>query len=285
MHWIVLVVVVALVAFFLFSRSKGKHSLPSAEPPKGALSPPLGRDPEPRKGAVALSTFDANKDWLKARWIAIDQRHESGDDSGIPKWYFDEATERQIERIKSEGFELPMPSVSKGQASDIIGLFEPPEESDTEVLKFFKISTKNLNQTMARAEFDRLMADPEKAEAWQKRSADAEQKETLRFYGVPVPRGLTHAAAVKLIDEREDSLREEGSQLPDEWESLSSIISEFADIGTCAAYDIKRPGASVVRAAVDALRKGGKSLKDIDHDIGLVAEKIVEMQPEIKRRS
>ena len=73
----------------------------------------------------------------------------------FPQWFFEPATERQLVRLEREG--LKGITLTKGQASDLIGLSEPPDDADNEVLKFFGAPLAE-NQTMARAGARELLA-------------------------------------------------------------------------------------------------------------------------------
>jgi hypothetical protein len=201
-----------------------------------------------------------------------------------PKWYSEPVTERQLERISKEGIELSTNALTKGRASDIIGLFEPPEEQDVDTLKFFKIPLAGMSQTRARVEVRKLMSDPKNVEAWRNKPPDQLQRECLKFYGIAIPKGLSGAGASQLIAQREAALGADGSPLPDEWEAFSSIITELSDRETCEVYRIKKPPLSVLRSAVDALRKEGRAMADLEGDLDLVAAKIIQMKPELERQ-
>src|SRR5687767_12600157 len=112
------------------------------------------------KAESSPAVFNEHKEWLSSRWSEAKRQLEAGDLKSFPSWYFDEVTERQAELLASKGINLPDGPVSKGQASDLIGLFFPVDEEDKAVLKFFKVPTKGLNQTTARAEAVKLLADP-----------------------------------------------------------------------------------------------------------------------------
>ena len=72
--------------------------------------------------------------WLKERWDRVQHEKDSGVLRTVSQWYFDEATERQLSRLKRIGLKLNTEQITKGQASDIIGLFEPLEQRDAAIL-------------------------------------------------------------------------------------------------------------------------------------------------------
>lgn len=230
---------------------------------------------------ASVAAIDEHKAWLSSRWSEAKRQLEAGDLKSFPSWYFDEVTERQARLLASKGINLPDGPVSKGQASDLIGLFFPVEEEDKAVLKFFKVSTKGLNQTTARAEVATLQADPENAAAWNQRPADPVQKEFYRFFGVKVPGGLTYSAADEYIAKYQETL--DTHQL-DDWDSYESILDELMDKDTRDSYDIKKPSVAAIRAAIEALRQSGMSLSDLEDDLEIVTQKLIELQPELEKK-
>lgn len=222
--------------------------------------------------------FNEHKEWLSSRWSEAKRQLESGDLKFFPSWYFHEVTERQSRFLTDKGISLSG-QLSKGQASDIIGLFFPVEDDDKKFLKFFNVPTKGLNQTTARAEVAKLQADPEKAAAWKRRPVEPIQKEFYRFFGIKVPAGLTHADAEDFIDKHEQTL---ASQQRDEWDSYRSILDELSDKEACEDYGIKKPSLAAVRTAIDELRQSGVSLGELQGDLDIVVQKLIELKPELE---
>jgi hypothetical protein len=109
-----------------------------------------------RSGIEKLTTsegqkvIDDNIDWLKKRWDRIQEEKDSGLLRTVERWYFDEATESQLSRIKSIGLNLGTVKITKGSASDIIGLYEPPEKKHIGILKWHNIPIERMNETKAR---------------------------------------------------------------------------------------------------------------------------------------
>lgn len=156
----------------------------------------------------------------------------------------------------------------------------PIDEGDKEELRFFKIPIKGLNKTTARAEVVKLQADPERAAAWDQRPAEAIQKEFYKFFGVKVPRGLTYSAADIYIGKHQLTL---DSQQLSNWSSYQSILNELLDKDTRDSYYIKKPSVATIRAAIAALRQSGVSLSKLEGDLEIVAQKLIELQPELER--
>lgn len=269
------VVVVVLALYFIISgNKKGKargHTV-SSQPPR--------KPTQLSEAEASVAVFNEHKAWLTSRWTEANRHNATGDKTTFPSWFFDVATEKQLKLLREEGITLSGGQLSKGQASDVIGLFFPVEEEDKEVLKFFKVPIKEFNQTTAKAERVKLLADPESAAAWKLRPADPIQKEFYRFFGFKVPGGLTHVAATEYISKHQQTL--DDHQL-DDWESYQSILDELMDKDTRDSYDIKKPSIATIRAAIEALRQSGLSLSDLEDDLESVTQKLIELQPELER--
>ncbi len=277
MGWLAFVALALVVGAFLILRKKPERTRNDESRqrlPERATQPAS----DPRAAQLA-----GHVELLKAKWTAAEEDRDAGKPSSVPSWFFDPPTERQLERLSRDGLAVRGEGLTKGAASDLIGLSEPVEDGDAEVLRFFKVPLKDMNQTLARYEVARLIADPANMSAWEGRPADAMQKECLRFYGVAVPRGLTVTAAAALITEKEADLEAQGSKLAEEWSSFERLVDELSDRETCEDYGIKKPTLAMIRAAVEELRKGGKSLDELETEPELVTDKIIEMRPEMER--
>ncbi|MBA4143921.1 MAG: hypothetical protein H0X43_13280 [Nitrosospira sp.] len=263
------VVVVMMALYFIISgNKKGKSS-------------GHGKPSHLSKAEASLATFNEHKAWLSSRWSEANRHNDAGDRKTFPSWFFHEATERQLNLLTEKGISLSGGQLSKGQASDVIGLLFPVEEGDKQVLRFFEIPTKGLNQTTARAEVAKLQADPEKALAWGQRPAEPIQREFYKFFGVKVPSGLTYLTADEYISKHQQSLE---SQQLDDWNSYKSILDELMDKDTRDSYDIKKPSIATIRAAIEVLRQAGMSLSDLEEDLEIVTQKLIELKPELEKK-
>lgn len=221
--------------------------------------------------------LDANQEWLRERWHMANAEKAAANIQHFPKWYFDDATDSQRYRLEQDGVRIT-PEATKGQVSDIIGLFVEPDPEELEKLKFFHVTLKGplRNQTRAKHEAARLDADPEKHRAWLQRPATAFQKEFYRFIGEKPPSGLTYEQANVKMAASSDSLTE---QQRDEWDAFESLIDEFEDREFRSDMDIRKPTAADIRSAMAALKADGKEFDDPCE----VAEKLLEMKPALAR--
>ena len=174
--------------------------------------------------------------------------------------------------------------LTKGKASDLIGLLEPIEEGHEAIFKFFKVPLGSMNQSRGQYEAGKLLADAKNAEAWNLRPAEPLQKEFLRFFDLKIPKELTCVEAKRLISEHRAKLEDEDSAKLDDWDLFESIVTDLAEKETRDDYDIKKPSLSVLRAAIDALRKEGNSMDDLAGDLDMVAQKLIELKPELEKR-
>jgi hypothetical protein len=106
--------------------------------------------------------LDNNIDWIRKRWDRIQKEKDSNAIKTVNTWYFDEATDRQLARIKKIGLYISDTKITKGQASDLIGLFEPADDKDIEILKANSIPIEGMNQTKAREVVAKILNEREK---------------------------------------------------------------------------------------------------------------------------
>ena len=224
------------------------------------------------------AVLDANMPWLRERWHAAETEEKSGTYKLFPKWYFDDASDRQRDRLARDGLRLSS-GASKGQHSDAIGLFEPPEPEALEILKFFDIALKGplRNETRARHEVAKILADPEKQRAWLARPAEPLQREFYRFIETKPPAGLTFEQAENKMREVLPTLKE---QQQDEWADFSNIVEEFDDREFRADVEIKKPSPTDIRTAMAALKAEGKAADDPYE----IADKLRSLKPSLSRQ-
>lgn len=270
------IIFIIVVLYFILSVNNRDKSGGQSANTKSVTKPAQLSEAE-----VSGAVFNEHKAWLSSRWAEAKKHNHAGDIKTFPSWFFHEATERQLKLLTEKGITLSGGQLSKGQASDVIGLFFPAEECDKEMLRFFKIPIKGFNQTTASAEVAKLQADPEKAAAWDQRPAEAIQKEFYRFFGVKVPSRQTYLAAAEYISKHQQTL---DSQKLDDWNAYEFILEELLDKATRDSFDIKKPSVATIRTAIDALRQSGMSLSDLEDDLEIVTQKLIELQPELEKK-
>lgn len=264
---LLIVPIVLLVLWFLFSGKTTRRDVSRANSASGNTE--IGRK---------RRILDANMTWLQERWNMADATHAAGTPVHLPEWYFDAATDRQRDRLLRDGLSVSgIPN--KGQASDIIGLFEPPDDEEAvDKLKFFGVLPKGeqLNQTRVRHELAMLESDPSKEEAWRNRPATPWQRECYRFLGEKPSTGVTFAQAEAKFDEAFRALPQEKQ---DEWSQFEDVVEEFEDSEARKDMDIKKPTLADIRIAMAEMRAAGKDPTDAFE----VAEYLIESKPSLAR--
>ncbi len=271
MGYLAIVVLCAVIAFFLFKRSSSKEKTTT---PKPKASPQIETTRDPPEGIPVRPL-----DYVKARWREAEHERDTGALSTFPDWFFDPVTPRQLERLKKDGTAVSGGQLSKGAASDLIGLKEPLEEDDVEVLKFFKVPLRGMSQTLGRYEVKRLLSTAENLAAWESRPAEPMQREYLKFYGLAVPKALTRVDAAKAIAAHQQQSRGKDSVKDEEWSTFESVASDLMDRETREDYDIKKPTLSSIRDAIAAVRARGEDPEDLQ----LVVDQLLETKPELSR--
>lgn len=254
--------IVALVLYYFL----GKHVQKSPSVPSPV---PVSREQD---------LLSANSPWLEARWQRARAEKSSGNLISVPSWFFDDATERQVQRLRDIGITVRGEKPLKGEASDIIGLFEPVEDGNKEILRFFKIPLSGMNQSRARHEVGQLLRDPENMERWKCRPPSDIQREFYRFFDIKVPKDLTYERASVFINEYVGVLDERGDSRAETWDTFATLYEEINDPEIRAEYGLRKVGISLYRSAIDQLEKEGRSLPDLVDDSEAVLEKITEIK-------
>ena len=216
--------------------------------------------------------------WLQKRWADAMAQRESGAESRFPAWYYDSVTEKQKKRLSESGFTGGISKLTKGQASDLIGLVEEPEDWAIERLRFFKLSTKGLCQTEARMKVEQLMANPENVKRWDNRPATAQQREHMKFYGEAVQKGIKATEAERLLAELEERFPSKAEAL----DNLQCIFDEFDDRDMREMMSTRKPTKKALQEAIDKLIAEGKTLDDLASDTQVVADKLIELYPDLE---
>lgn len=189
-------------------------------------------------------------------------------------------TEFQAKRLEEDGRKYSE-RLTKGQASDLIGLDEPPDEDKLEILRFFKQPLRGMNETRARHEIALLFQDEANRKAWEDRPATARQKEFFRFFGTKPSAGLLKREADQQITERLKQAQDSDDPLANQWRTYDGLLDDFDDPDFREGFGIRKPGVSAIRKAIDALIAEGRTWDDLDSDS--VAERLVEMNPDLER--
>ena len=218
----------------------------------------------------AQKLIDKNSDWIDERWEIADQEKKSGEYKIVPKWFFDPITERQEAYLNELGVSVTG-TATKGQASDMIGLFKHLEHYDYEVLKFFKCSTSGMNETKGRHIVAKLMADPVTKEQWDNRPASPIQREFFRRYKKRLPKKTAYDEAEQIIVDHFEVI---GEHEMDEWLAFERLYENVNDANEDVWSDneacgnkFRRMGFSAFKKAVAELTEDGTEIQELDESL------------------
>jgi len=278
MEAILILAVMAFVVIWIINGSRRKPTTKRTDALKQAK-----RETDQAKQAWLADIAE----WLPQRWERAAQEKASGDLKEFPPWYYDDATERQQARladIKQMGVFKMEGKLTKGQASDLIGLFEEPDDHELAVLKFFKIPTRSVSQTKARIEVTRLFSDPANREAWDRRPPTAMQKEFYHLFELLLPKSMTHDEMKADIDRRLSEMDGEEAvtfDASDTWDAYESIYTELNEPEFRRDMDLKKVSLKIYREFM--LKKKVAGVRFSDLDANDVADELVEDRPELSR--
>jgi hypothetical protein len=272
MELLILIIVIALVVYFFAKRSPKRGAPASIDKPqsKNAARNTTARQPD-------------NLEWLETRWKLAEAQQQSASTGIFPQWYYDEATERQLDKLHELGVTMKRKKLTKGRASDLIGMHEPAGEEQLEILKFFKVPTKGLNQTKAQHEVALIFHYKHKAEAWKNRPPSEIQREFFTFFTIKPEKRISNVEASKLIAHHESELAEKEDPQLDEWEAFEKIIDELFDPEFREDYEIKKPSMSLIKKALSEIKQEGKLYRDAADEIDIVIDKLIQLKPDIRR--
>lgn len=199
------------------------------------------------------------------------------------EWRFENASEKQIRYLtdlaEDEHVSIPK-SLTKGQASDDIGVFHEPEETEVAQLKFFKVpNPRGLSETEARVKLHELLSDPANLEQWQNRPASSEQKDQIRFFGGRVPGALTHTDAQEIIEK----LVKSNEKLAERWDDLRMAYEDAVDPYSRELYNIKKFSWKQFCDVVELMERSGKELSEITSDEEKIFEALRQKNPALER--
>ncbi|QWV11803.1 hypothetical protein [Marinobacter adhaerens] len=258
------IILTVLVAVFGSAKGKGKKRSRANTKRRNTRAPAKRiADREPKPDPYSM---------LYEHWKRVEAKEVA-----VPPWYHDPITEHQLNRLKEDGTKLPGRPLSKGQASDLIGLGEEVDPGQFEILKFFKVTGLPLKHgSLAAIEIDRLLSDPEKASKWINRPATPLQKEYYRYFNIPVPKGLTASEAEEKMGS--DDLTDDQS---DEWFAYSELIEELQDKDFREDYDLKKPSLPIIRQAIKQHLDQGTKLDALSADD--LVDTILSIKPDLEK--
>lgn len=235
----------------------------------------IPRDPEERSFNEAL---EADREILNARKKAAEKQAQTGEDLGFPAWFYEEPSEAQLKRLKEDGVPRSMlKKLTKGGASDLIGIMCGPEDENLEALRFFKAWDPSLSQTAVRERLRVIFLSEENSERWRTRPPTTTMKAFAAAYELKLPTKANIETASKAIDEfiGEDEIKS------DALDCIDSIIDELDDADIRRDdLEIRKPTQrSIVQAFKDI---GREEIEAGDVTVDVVAEALLERNPALR---
>ncbi len=245
-------------------------------------------DEAPRKYVInprSEKILNRNLDWLEERWVQARKERDAGELESVPYWFFDDIADQQIEKIKEIGLNIRGWCPTKGEAADIISLFEAVDDENIEILKFFHVPVKGMNQAQARYKVEELLADPVNAQRWENKAASPIQKEFFRYFGIAEPLDLKYVEATKQINEQLTEMARDEPEKVDEWNNYKKLYFDINEPFFLEDHGIKEIAISLYRPAVEFLLEEGYTFKHLMSNPRLVADTVIEMKPDIRRNA
>jgi hypothetical protein len=114
------------------------------------------------------------------------------------------------------------------------------------------------------------------------RPATVWQKEFYRTFDLNVPKGLTYLAARQFINEKSAEIGKEDQGALQAWECYGDIVKELLHPQTRETYDIRAVSISRLRLVVIALLDEGHTMESMHRDIGVVVDKLIEVNQNLE---
>lgn len=111
--------------------------------------------------------------------------------------------------------------------------------------------------------------------------ADSEQKEYFKFFGLPIPKGMTAGQADQTIKEHKKASSDEEQG---EWFGYTSIFEEFDDADFRETYELKKVSKTVLLEALNQLKQEGKTYSHLGDNIQEVVDRVIKNKPELERK-
>ncbi|MHC4908832.1 MAG: hypothetical protein ACYTF9_03830 [Planctomycetota bacterium] len=254
------------------------RATPKTNKPASSISSPRSGSASPQE-----SVLDENLPWLKERWRLAHREFETGHYRIVERWFFDAATAGQLARIDAIGLGLSCDAITKGQASDIIGLFESVAKEEKQILRFFKVPLAGVNQTRARHEAAVRLADARQRAMWESRPATPWQKEFYHVFEYPVPRGLTFQQADRFIKRIRSSLLDDQTEKFREWQAYQALFEQLVRPDTRDDEELDETTVPAFRSAIVSLLEEDRAMEELRNAPELVMERLIRDNPRLRR--
>ena len=199
----------------------------------------------------------------------------------LPKWIFDEVTSKQLDYLSHLGIEITFGTITKGQASDLIGLFHEENDYQFEILNFFRKYKGPTNQTFAKYVVDELMSNESNRKAWENRPILMINKEFLRFFGAKNPKNITMKKFLELRLNIEQKVSQEKL---DQWQAFEDGWGDLSCSEVRSDYGIKKISMARYRTGWEKLASDGMGGTE-DITLDKICDVLIDMYPQLRRKS
>jgi hypothetical protein len=109
------------------------------------------------------------------------------------------------------------------------------------------------------------------------------QKDFLKFFDQPIPKGLNVGQATTIIEEFTAKMNAEHPNKIDEYDAYDEIMWMIDDKEERDQYDLKKPPMSVLKQALGVLLEKGVTYVQIKDDMQLLADEIFKIRPDLEK--
>lgn len=197
-------------------------------------------------------------------------------------WKDEPATDKQLDYIESLGGKIPARGLTKGEASDRISKLQPIDESDAEVLRYFKVSTRGVTKDAAARAVIALMNDEAHKKAWSERPPSLATKEFFRFAKLKVPSSIGYDEAENLKLETLKSWETEEASRRSDWMNYERLLEEIYDPDAREGWGIKKPPITLVRSCIAEFIDQGASYESLADEPDELIDRMLELKPELE---
>lgn len=192
------------------------------------------------------------------------------------------ASEAQLSYLKRLGATAPV-GITKKEAIDLIGSYLKPSRAETELLKFFGVTSSAMNQTEARRCIEEIFSDPANEAKWENRPASKEQLEILAFFRQPTRPKPTFSAAEKTIkdifeDDQKAAAWEAEEEMIDRLASLHDYANEIAGLS-----GMRKLSKKLFQQTFECLSAEGHTIEQLeaDDDCLRILSRAAEIDPSV----
>ncbi len=111
-------------------------------------------------------------------------------------------------------------------------------------------------------------------------AAATSQKEYLKFFRLPVPKGMTAGQAEEAIKKHGKTSTETEQN---EWLGYTTILEEFDDPEFREGYNLKKVPKSILLEVIKQMKEEGKTYSHLGDHVDEVAERLIKAKPELEK--